>query len=57
MHNILRDFEIQTDHLILARRSDLELNNKKKKTCYPVDLAIPVNHWVKMKESEKINKY
>ena len=27
MHNILRDFKIQTDPLILARRPDLEINN------------------------------
>ena len=31
-HKLLWDFEIQTDHLILARRSGLEIvNNKKKK--------------------------
>ena len=30
-HKILWDFEIQTDHQILARRSDLVIVNKKKK--------------------------
>ena len=30
MHK-LKDFEIQTDHRILARRSDLVIVNKKKK--------------------------
>ena len=31
-HEILWDFELQTDHLILARRPDLAIvNNKKKK--------------------------
>ena len=30
MHKILSDFEIQMDHLILARRPDLVLINKKK---------------------------
>ena len=30
MHEILLDFEIQTDHLISARRPDLMLINKKK---------------------------
>ena len=29
--NILRDFEIQTDHLISARRPDLEMINKTEK--------------------------
>ena len=31
MHKILRDFKIETDHLILARRPDLIIVNKKKK--------------------------
>ena len=30
-HNILWDFLLQTDHLISARRPDLELINKTKK--------------------------
>ena len=30
-HKILWDFEMQTDHLILARRPDLVIVNKKKK--------------------------
>ena len=30
-HKILRDFEIQTDHLISARRPDLLIVKKKKK--------------------------
>ena len=30
-YKILRDFEIQTDHLISARRPDLMIVNKKKK--------------------------
>ena len=30
-HKILRDFKIQTDHLISARRPHLVIMNKKKK--------------------------
>ena len=30
MHKILWDFEIQTDHLILSRRPDLVIVNKKE---------------------------
>ena len=30
-HKLLWDFEIQTDHLILARRLDLVIINKKKR--------------------------
>ena len=36
MHKILWDFEIQTDHLISARRPDLVIvNNNKKKEKLP----------------------
>ena len=31
--------------------------NKKKTTCQIVDFAIPQDHWVKLKESEKKDKY
>ena len=31
MHNILGDFEIQTDHLISVRQPDLVITNKKRK--------------------------
>ena len=31
--------------------------DKKRKTCHLVDFAVPADHRVKMKESEKINKY
>ena len=52
-HKILWEFEIQTDHLIPARRRDLMLINKKKKTCHQVDFAVPSDHRMKMKENEK----
>ena len=32
-HKLLWDFDIQTDHLISVRRTDLVRNNKKKRTC------------------------
>ena len=57
IHKILWDFEIQTDHLNPARRPDLVLINKRKRTYLLVDFVIPADHRVKMKESEKINKY
>ena len=47
---LLWNFEIQTDHLILARWSHLVIVNKKKKE----NLAY---HKVKFKESEKKDKY
>ena len=60
MHKILWDFEIQTDHLILARRPDLVIVNKKKRkkrTCWIVNFAIPSDERVKLKESKKRDKY
>ena len=60
MHKLLWDCEIQMDHLNSTRRSDLIIINKKKKekrTCWIVDLAAPADHRVKLKESEKKDKY
>ena len=60
-HKLRCDFVIKTDHLIAPRRPDLIIINKKKKkkkkTCKIVDLAVPVDHRVKLKESEKKDKY
>ena len=56
MHKILWDFETQTDHLILARRPDQVIVNKKK-PCWIVDLAVPADYRVKLKQSEKWDKY
>ena len=57
VHKILWDFEIQTDHLIPARRPDLVVINKKQKTCRLVDFSVLADHKVKSKESEKKDKY
>ena len=56
-HKILWDFEIKTDHSIPAKRPDLVLINKKKRSCPLVDFAVPADHRVKLKENEKIDKY
>ena len=55
-HKSFWDFAIQTDHLILARRPDLIIINKKR-TSRDVNLALPIDYWVKLKESEKKDKY
>ena len=60
---LLWDFDIQTDHLISARRQDLIIMNKKKKKkkrkriCKIVDFAVPADHRIKLKECEKRDKY
>ena len=62
-HKLQWDFNIQTDHLISARRPDLIIinnnnnNNKKKRTCKIVDFAVPADHRIKLKECEKKDKY
>ena len=54
MHKLLWDFDIQTDHLISARRPDLIIiNNKKRK---PAKLST-ADHRIKLKECEKRDKY
>ena len=62
-HKLLWDFDKQTDHLISARRANLIIINKKKKkekkkrTGKIVDFAVPADHRIKLKESEKKDKY
>ena len=56
-HKLLWDFDIQTDHLISARRQDIIIINKKKRTCKIVDFAVPADHRIKLKECEKKDKY
>ena len=56
-HKLLWDFDIQTDHLISARRPDLVIINKKNRTYRIVDFAVPADHREKLKESEKLDKY
>ena len=56
-HKLLCDFEIQTYHQISARRPDqVIIQKKKKRTCRIVDFAVPADHRVKLKESEKKGK-
>ena len=52
-----RGFDIQTDHLILASKPDLTIIYNKKRTCKIVDFAVPADHRIKLKESEKKDKY
>ena len=54
---ILWDFTIQTDNTIQARRPDVVIVNKIEKTCHIVDVAIPGDERVLVKETEKIEKY
>ena len=54
MHKHLWDFEIQTDYLISARTHDNQQNKRKP---IKVDFGVSPDHRVKLKESEKRDKY
>ena len=56
-HKLLWDFNIQTDHLIPGRRPDLIIIDKRKRICKIVDFAVPEDHKINLKESEKKDKY
>ena len=55
-NKLLWDFNIQTDHLIPARRPDLIIINKRKRICKIIDFAIPADPRIKLKECEKKDK-
>ena len=40
-YTVLRDLEIQSDHLNSTRRPDLVIVNKKRRTSSIVDFAVP----------------
>ena len=46
-----------TDHLISARRPDLIIIKKKKRTSKIIDFAVLADHRIKLKECEKKDKY
>ena len=56
-HELLWDFNIQLDHLIPARRLIIIKKKKKEGICKIVDFAIPADHRINLKESEKKDKY
>ena len=55
-YKLLWDFDIQTDHLILARSRDLIImtnKNKKKRICKIDDFTVPTDHRIKLKKCVK----
>ena len=56
-HKILKDFEIQTDHLISARWPDLVIVNKKKENLPNWGLCLSGWPLVKLKESKRRYEY
>ena len=53
----MRDFSIQTDHVIEAGRPDLVLVDEKEKICKIIDIAVPGDSRIEEKEKDKIEKY
>ena len=56
-HKLQWDFDIQTNYKILARIPGLIIINKKKRTCKIVEFVVLAYNRVKLKESEKKDKY
>ena len=56
-HKFLQDFEIQTDHQISARQTDLVIVKKIKENLPNSGFAIPADHKVKIRGNEKRGKY
>ena len=54
---IMWDSPVVTDRTITVNRPDLVIHNKKKKTCLLIDVSVPDDGNVMMKEAEKILKY
>ena len=54
---ILWDFDIRTDRHITARRPDIVVIDKSKKTALVIDIAVPDDRNISTKEHEKITKY
>ena len=51
------DFSIQIDHVIEARKPDLVVVDKKRRTYKIIDFAVPGDSGIEEKEKEKIEKY
>ena len=56
-YKILWDFSIQIDHVIEARRPELVVVDKKKRSCKIIDFAVPGDSRIEEKEKDKIEKY
>ena len=54
---ILWDFMVQNDHMIEARRPDIILIEKKKRKALIIDIAVPGDTRIQLREDEKILKY
>ena len=54
---VLRDLNIQTDHVIQHRRPDIVVLYKTERKRHLIDIAVPGEKTVRLKEQEKVNNY
>ena len=54
---ILRHFNIHTDHVIQHRRPDIVVLYKTERKCYLIDIAVPGDKRIELKEQEMIDNY
>ena len=54
---LLRDIPIHTDRTIAANRPDIVLKNKKDKTCFLIDITVPLDTNTSVKTTERLTKY
>ena len=54
---ILWDFTVQTDRKMDANRPDIIIKNYEERTCIMIDVAIPSDQNISLKEFQKLSKY
>ena len=54
---ILWDFIVQTDRKIDANRLDIKIRNHEERTCIMMDLVVPSDQNISLKEFQKLSKY
>ena len=54
---ILWDYAIITDRKILANRPEFVIHDRKSKTCMLIDVSVPDDKNIVLKEAAKINEY
>ena len=54
---IMWDMPVNTDRTITANRPDIIAKDSVNSTCKPIDMSVPSNRNIALKESEKKSKY
>ena len=54
---ILWGFNIQTDHAIQHRRPDIAVLYKNERKCHFIDISVPGDKRIELKEQKKIDNY